>query len=77
MRIAKFDDSEPQRCEDMEGIVTPEIGPKSFGSFEKQATGARCSKVPKTLRARKAIRKTPTRLFRKAGLFICCKGDKN
>ena len=39
MRNAKFDDSEPQRCEDMEGIVTPEIGPKSFGSFEKQATG--------------------------------------
>ena len=37
----------------------------------------RFSKVPKTFRARKAIRNTPTRLFCKAGLFICCKGNKN
>ena len=29
---------------------------------------ARFSKVPKTFRVRKAIRKTPTRLFGKAGL---------
>ena len=28
-------------------------------------------------RARKAIRKTPTRLFCEAGLFISCKGNKN
>ena len=33
--------------------------------------GVRFSKDPKTLRARKAIRKTPTRLLCKAGLFIC------
>ena len=39
--------------------------------------GARFSKVPKTFRARKAIRKAPTCLFCKAGLFICCvKGIK-
>ena len=30
----------------------------------------------KTLRTRKAIRKTPTRLFCEAGLFSCCKGNK-
>ena len=39
--------------------------------------GARFSKVPKTFRARKAIRKTPTCLLCKAGDFICCKGNKN
>ena len=38
---------------------------------------ARFSKVPRTFRIRKAIRKTPTRLFCKAGPFICCKGNKN
>ena len=38
--------------------------------------GVRFSKDPKTLRERKAIRRTPTRLFCKAGLFICCKGNK-
>ena len=38
--------------------------------------GTRFSKVPKTFRARKAIRKTATRLFCKAGLFVCCKGIK-
>ena len=42
-----------------------------------QLPRARFSKVPKTFRFRKAIRKTPTRLFCKAGLFICCEGDKN
>ena len=36
----------------------------------------RKSKVPKTFRARKAIRKTATRLFCKASCFIvCCKGN--
>ena len=30
---------EPCRCEDIKGIVAPEIGPKSFGTFEKQAIG--------------------------------------
>ena len=42
-----------------------------------QTPGVRFSKDPKTLLAPKAIRKTPTRLFCKAGLFICCKGYKN
>ena len=35
--------------------------------------GARFSKVPRTFRARKAIRKITTCLFCKTGLFICCK----
>ena len=39
--------------------------------------GALVSKVPTTLRARKVFRKTPTRLFCEAGLFTCCKGNKN
>ena len=39
--------------------------------------GARFSKVTKTFRARKAIRKTTTYSFCKAGLLICCKGNKN
>ena len=39
--------------------------------------GAPFSKVPRTFRARKTIRKTTTCLFCKAGLFICCKGNKN
>ena len=37
---------------------------------------ARFSKVPKTFRAQKANGKTSTRLFCKAGLFMCCKGYK-
>ena len=36
-RIAKFEDLEPWRCEDIKAVVAPEIGPKSFGTFEKQA----------------------------------------
>ena len=36
-RIAKFEGLEPRRCEGIEGIVVPDIGPKSFGTFEKQA----------------------------------------
>ena len=39
--------------------------------------GSRLSNVPKTSRARKVIRKTPTRSFCEAGLFTCCKGNKN
>ena len=42
-----------------------------------RAQGAHFSKVPRTLRARKAIRKTTTCLFCKADLFTCCKGNKN
>ena len=38
---------------------------------------ARFSKVPKAFRSRKAIRKTPACLFCKAGLLICCKGNKH
>ena len=34
-RIAKFEGLEPRRCEDIKGIVVPDIGPKSFGTFEK------------------------------------------
>ena len=40
-RIAKFEGLEPRRCEDIKGIVVPDIGPKSFGTFEKQAPGSR------------------------------------
>ena len=36
-RIAKFDGLESQRCEDIKGILAAEIGPKSLGTFEKQA----------------------------------------
>ena len=36
-RIAKFEGLELRRCEDIKGIVVPNIGPKSFGTFEKQA----------------------------------------
>ena len=32
---------------------------------------------PVSQKYRKAICKTPTRLFCKAGLLICCKGDNN
>ena len=34
-RIAKFEGLEPRRCEDIKASVAPEIGPKSFGTFEK------------------------------------------
>ena len=36
-RIAKFEGLEPRRCEDIKGIVVLDIGPKGFGTFEKQA----------------------------------------
>ena len=49
---------------------------KSFHP-KKILSGARFSKVPRTFRARKAIRKITTCLFCKAGLFICCKGNKS
>ena len=74
---AKFRASRRLHFEDRKRIMSPDLRPKSFGTFEKQAPGARFSKVPRTFRARKAIRKTTTRLFCKAGLFICCKGNKN
>ena len=37
--IAKFEGLEPRRWEDINAIAAPEIGPKSFGTFEKQAPG--------------------------------------
>ena len=45
-RNAKFEGLEPRRCEDIKGIVVPDNGPKSFGTFEKQAPGPTksCSK---------------------------------
>ena len=46
-------------------------------TFSVYVPGARFSKVPRTFRARKAIRKTATCLFCKAGLLICCKGNRN
>ena len=39
--------------------------------------GAHFLKDPRTFQARKAIRKSTTYLFCKAGLFICCKEKKN
>ena len=48
---------------------------EKFGNFWE--TGDRFSKVPKAFQAWKAIRRTPTRKFWKAGLFIWCKGNKN
>ena len=44
-RIAKFDGLEPRRCEDIRQIMAPEIGPKSFGTFEKQAPGLKAPSV--------------------------------
>ena len=35
----KFDCVEPQHCEDIKGIVALKVGAKSFGTFEKQASG--------------------------------------
>ena len=44
---AKFRASRGLRFEDTKRIMSPEMSPKSFGTFEKQAPGARFSKVPK------------------------------
>ena len=53
---AKFRASRRLRFEDTKRIMAPEIRPKSSGTFEKLAPGARFSRVPKNFRARKAIR---------------------
>ena len=45
-----------------------------YWTANRQGPGARFSKVPRTLRA---IRKSTTCLFCKAGLFRRCKGNKN
>ena len=36
---------------DTKEIIAPEMRPKSFGSFEKRAPGARFSKLPKLSRS--------------------------
>ena len=36
-RVAKFDGSEPRRCDDIKEIEASEIDPKSIGTFDKQA----------------------------------------
>ena len=74
--ITKFDGLEPRRREDITGIVDPEIGPKVSGLLRNGPQGP-VSRKSRKLRIRKAIRKTPTRLFCKAGPLICCKGNKN
>ena len=40
---AKFRASRRLRFEDTKRIISPEIHPKSFGTFEKQAPGVTCS----------------------------------
>ena len=52
-RIAKFDGLEPRRCEDLQGIVAHEIGPKTFRTFEKQAIGPANIARHRCLRQRK------------------------
>ena len=44
---AKFRASRRLRFENTKRIMSPQIRPKLFGTFEKQAPGARFSKVPK------------------------------
>ena len=48
-----------------------------FACRKRWTPGGRFSKVPRTFRTRKAIRKTTTCLFCKTGLLICCKRNKN
>ena len=59
---AKFRASRRLRFEDTKRIMSPEIRPKSFETFEKQAPGSRFSKHPVTYRARKVILETMIRL---------------
>ena len=71
---------------DVSTTTTPLIGGKA-GNTECQnenpsphssqmTRGPRFSKVPRTFRARKAIRKITTCLFCKARFFMWCKGNK-
>jgi len=59
---AKFRASRRLRYEDTKRNMSPEMSPKSFGTFEKQGPGGRFSKDPVTYRARKAILETMIRL---------------
>ena len=43
--IANFDGLEPRLCGDIKGIMAPEIGPQSFGTFEKQAPGSSADRL--------------------------------
>ena len=54
-RTGRIEDLEPQHCEDIKGIVAPEIGPKSFVTSENQDTGptSSSSKEDTTLTARR------------------------
>ena len=54
-----------------------QLGSSKWKGTWKFRPGAHFSKVPRGFRARKAIRKTTTCLFGKAGLFICCIGNKS
>ena len=60
------------RCVDK--LMNPRLKPELDQSLLENLA---CVSKPKTLRARKAIRETPTRFFCIAGLFIRCKGNKN
>ena len=57
--------------------INNKLDPHDNAESGNRTPGARFSKVTRTFRARKASRKTTTCLFCKAGLFICCKGNKN
>jgi len=58
----KFRASRRLSFEDTKRIMSPEMRPKSFGTFEKQAPGGRFSKGPLTFPARKVILETIIRL---------------
>jgi len=66
-----FKSAHREKC----GLKGPFLRP--YWQFHPIWPGVRFSKDPKTLRARKPIRKTPTRLLCNSGRFICCKGNKN
>ena len=68
-RNAKFRASRRLRSEDTKRIMSPEMRPKIFGTFEKRAPGARFSKVSRTFRARKAGCQTTIRLLLKSWSF--------
>ena len=58
---AKFHASRRLRFEDTKGIMSPEIRPKSFGTFEKQAPGAVAS-----------LRRTEALAYVEISCFLVC-----
>ena len=64
---ANLDGLELRRCEDIKGIVAPEIGPKSFGTFEKRAAGLQVISCMSTLIS---VTKCPRALW--LNLSIAC-----